>query len=56
MTMIGRDDQQRLIPVAVLIDPVGDSAYGRITAEDGPDRIVEIVVMVGPINIPGLNQ
>ena len=51
MAVVGRHDQQRFVPVAVPFDPVGDCLDRRIAAVDGTDRVVDVVVVVGPVDI-----
>ena len=52
MTVVRGDDHQRLLPTAVAFDPVGDGADRSITTEHRSDRVVEVVVVIGPVDIP----
>ena len=54
--MVGGDDQDRVVPVAVGFDPADDSPYGFLAAEDGADGVVEIVGVEGEIDVAGLDE
>jgi len=56
MAMIGGDNHHGLIPGAVLFNPVGDRFDSGITTEDGSNGVVDVVVMIRPVNIPGFNH
>ena len=56
VTVIGCDNQQGFRPIAVSLHPGGNVADCRVTAEYGADGVVEIVVVIGPVNISCLDQ
>src|SRR4051812_9132162 len=51
MAVVGGDDHERLVPVAVFLDPVGDVLDRLVAAVHGADRVVEVVVVIGPVDI-----
>ena len=54
--MIGGEDHDGVLPVAVLFDPVGDDFEGGFPAFDSTDGVVEIIVVVGPVDIAGFDH
>jgi len=54
--MIGGENHQRFIPVAVLFYPVGDDFKRGVTTFDSADGVVQIIIVVGPVNISGFHQ
>ena len=56
MPVVGRDQQQRVVPVAVLLDPADDGADGVLAAVDGADGVIEVVGVQGEVNVAGLDE
>ena len=56
MSVIRGDDQQGFVPVAVGFNPVRDRLDRSVTAIDGSDRIVDVVVVVCPVDITGFDH
>lgn len=56
MAMIRSDDDDRFVPIAVLFDPVGNDFEGLVAAVDRSDRVVEIVVVIRPIDVSRLDH
>lgn len=54
--MVGRDDEDRLIPVAVGFDPADNGSDGRFAAIDRADGIVEIIGVESKIDVAGLDE
>ena len=54
--MVGRDDQDRVIPVAVGFDPANDGSDGLFAAIDRADGVVEIIGMESEIDVAGLDE
>lgn len=54
--MIRRQDQQRFVPVAVGLHPLRDDFDGIVAGVDRADRGVNIVVVVGPVDVAGFNH
>ena len=51
VAVVGRYDHERLIPRFLSFDPVKDSLNGFLAAEHSSDRTVDVVSMIGPINV-----
>ena len=56
MAVVGGDDHDGLVPVAVGLDPVDDRPDGLVAAVDGADGVVEVVVVEGEIDVAGLDE
>ncbi len=56
VTMIRRHDQQRFVPVAVGFHPLGNDFDRIVAAVDCTDRSVNVVVVVGPIDVTGFDH
>ena len=56
MAVVGGDDQSRVVPVAVRLDPVDDGRDGVLAAVDGADGVVEVVVVEGEVDVAGLDE
>jgi hypothetical protein len=54
--MIGRDNQERLIPVALGFDPSNHGLHRLLPAEDGADGVVEVVVVQREVDVAGLDE
>ena len=53
MSVIGGDNDSGVVPGVVLIDPIHHDAEGIIATEHGSDAIVQIVVMISPVDVTG---
>ena len=56
MAVVGGDDQRRVVPVAVGLDPFEDDADGVLAAVNGADGVVEVVVVEGEVDVAGLDE
>lgn len=56
VAVVGGDDDQSFVPGAVSFDPVGDCFNGEVSLQDRTDAVVEVVVVVGPIDITRFNH
>ena len=56
MAVVGGDDQGGVVPVAVLLDPVDDRLDRLLAAVDGPDGVVQVVVVEREVDVAGLDE
>ena len=56
MAVVGRDDHDRVVPVAVGLDPVDDRLDRVLAAVDGADGVVEVVLVEAEIDVAGLDE
>ena len=56
MAVVGGDDQDRVVPVAVGLDPADDGADGLLAAVDGADGVVEVVGVEREVDVAGLDE
>ena len=56
MSVVGGHDDDGLVPVAVLLDPISDDSKRTVARIDRTDRVVEVVVVIGPIDVSRLDH
>src|SRR5690606_6251134 len=56
VTVVGRENHGSIVPVVAGLGPVGDRAEGRVATLYRADRVIQVVVVVGPVDVPGLDH
>ena len=56
VAVIGGYDYKRIVPGIFLFNPIENGCHSSFTAVHGPDRAIDVIAMVRPINIPGFDE
>ena len=54
--MVGGQDDCGFVPLVVFFDPADDHFKRVVTTQDRADRIVQVVLVVGPVDVAGFDQ
>src|SRR5262245_28791920 len=56
MVVIGSDDQHGVFPSAVRFDPTADDVERHVSAVDRSDHVVDVVGVLGPVDVAGFDH
>ena len=56
MAMIGCDNDSRLVPRIIRFDPTRDHSKCIVATKNGSNGVVDVVLVIGPIDVARFNH